>query len=41
MIADPLEKADAIVILSGGDEPRMQEAISLYEEEYAGTHYSH
>lgn len=37
MIADPLKKADAVVILSGGGEQRMNEAISLYEEKYAGT----
>jgi uncharacterized SAM-binding protein YcdF (DUF218 family) len=37
VIADPLQKADAIVILSGGDEHRMQEAILLYQEEYAKT----
>lgn len=36
VIADPLVKADAIVILSGGDENRMQEAILLYKEGYAG-----
>ena len=35
--ADPIKKADAVVILSGGDEQRMQEAISLYEEKYTGT----
>jgi uncharacterized SAM-binding protein YcdF (DUF218 family) len=37
VIADPLEKADAIVVLSGGEEVRLQEAISLYQEEYAET----
>jgi uncharacterized SAM-binding protein YcdF (DUF218 family) len=36
VIADPIKKADAIVILSGGDEHRMQEAILLYQEKYAG-----
>jgi uncharacterized SAM-binding protein YcdF (DUF218 family) len=37
IVADPLQKADAIVVLSGGDENRIQEAIKLYEEEYADT----
>jgi uncharacterized SAM-binding protein YcdF (DUF218 family) len=37
VVADPLKKADAIVILSGGSEQRMHEAISLYKEEYAQT----
>lgn len=37
MIADPLKRADAIVILSGGGDQRMAEAISLYQEKYAGT----
>ncbi|MEI8131753.1 MAG: YdcF family protein [Leptolinea sp.] len=37
VIADPIKRADAVVILSGGDEQRMQEAILLYEEKYAGT----
>jgi uncharacterized SAM-binding protein YcdF (DUF218 family) len=37
VIADPLKKVDALVILSGGDEARMQEAVLLYEEKYAGT----
>jgi uncharacterized SAM-binding protein YcdF (DUF218 family) len=36
VIADPVKKADAAVILSGGDKKRMQEAISLYEEKYVG-----
>jgi uncharacterized SAM-binding protein YcdF (DUF218 family) len=35
VVADPLEKSDAIVVLSGGEAERMQEAISLYEEKYA------
>jgi len=35
IIADPLEKADAVVILSGGTESRMGEAATLYKEEYA------
>ncbi len=37
VVADPLQKANAIVVLSGGDENRIQEAIRLYEEEYADT----
>lgn len=37
VIADPLKRADAIVILSGGGDQRMAEAISLYQEKYAGT----
>lgn len=35
VIADPLEKADAIVMLSGGGEERIRETIRLYQEEYA------
>lgn len=37
VVADPLKKADAIVILSGGGEQRMSEAVNLFEENYAGT----
>lgn len=37
VVADPLQKADAIVVLSGGDEHRIDEAIRLYQEEYADT----
>jgi uncharacterized SAM-binding protein YcdF (DUF218 family) len=33
--ADPLKRADAIVVLSGGEQARLQEAISLYQEQYA------
>lgn len=33
--ADPLEKADALVVLSGGDPGRLDEAIRLYQERYA------
>ncbi len=36
VVADPLKRAEAIVVLSGGDEQRMKEAINLYEEKYAG-----
>ena len=32
--ADPLEKADAAVILSGGDNTRIDEAALLYKEEW-------
>jgi uncharacterized SAM-binding protein YcdF (DUF218 family) len=35
IVADPLKRADDIVILSGGGESRLHEAISLYEEKYA------
>lgn len=35
VVADPLEKSDAIVVLSGGAADRIQEAISLYFENYA------
>jgi len=35
IVADELENANAIVVLSGGDETRMSEALSLYEEGYA------
>jgi uncharacterized SAM-binding protein YcdF (DUF218 family) len=35
VVADPLKKANAIVVLSGGEDARLQEAISLYLEEYA------
>lgn len=34
IIADPLEKADAGVVLGGGDETRIDEAASLYKEGY-------
>lgn len=37
IVADPLEKAGAIVVLSGGGEDRIQEAIRLYQNEYADT----
>ena len=37
VVADPIKKADAIVVLSGGESTRIQEAISLYNENYAGT----
>ena len=33
--ADDLEPADVIVILSGGTDSRMNEALSLYKEDYA------
>jgi uncharacterized SAM-binding protein YcdF (DUF218 family) len=33
--ADELEPAKAIVVLSGGDETRMREALDLYEAKYA------
>ncbi len=36
-MADTLKKADAIVVLSGGDDSRLQEAISLYQENYADS----
>jgi uncharacterized SAM-binding protein YcdF (DUF218 family) len=35
--ADPLEKADAVVLLSGGDQARMDETVRIYEEEFAST----
>jgi len=35
IVADELEPAKAIVVLSGGDETRMQEALNLYKEGYA------
>lgn len=34
IIADDLEKANAIVVLSGGDETRMREALDLYNNGY-------
>jgi uncharacterized SAM-binding protein YcdF (DUF218 family) len=34
IVADALQPAQAIVMLSGGDESRMQEALSLYGENY-------
>jgi uncharacterized SAM-binding protein YcdF (DUF218 family) len=37
IVADKLEKSSAIVVLSGGDETRMSEALSLYEEGYANV----
>ena len=36
-VADPLKKADAIIVLSGGDDSRLQEAITLYQESYADS----
>jgi uncharacterized SAM-binding protein YcdF (DUF218 family) len=33
--ADDLEPADVIVVLSGGTDSRMNEALSLYKEDYA------
>jgi len=35
IVADPLEHSDAIVILSGGGPPRLEEAGRLYKEEWA------
>jgi uncharacterized SAM-binding protein YcdF (DUF218 family) len=35
IIADELQPANAVVILSGGDDSRMEEALSLYEAGYA------
>lgn len=35
IIADELSEAKAIVVLSGGDETRMREALDLYEDGYA------
>jgi uncharacterized SAM-binding protein YcdF (DUF218 family) len=35
IIADELTPVDAIVILGGGDEGRMEEALELYREKYA------
>ncbi|MDP2965424.1 MAG: YdcF family protein [Pelolinea sp.] len=34
IIADELQPAQAIVMLSGGDDSRMQEALSLYNDNY-------
>jgi uncharacterized SAM-binding protein YcdF (DUF218 family) len=34
IIADKLQPAQAIVMLSGGDESRMKEALTLYKEKY-------
>jgi len=35
IVADELENASAIVVLSGGDETRMSEALDLYEKGFA------
>lgn len=35
--ADPLEKSEAVVLLSGGDEKRMDEAVRIYQEKFAST----
>jgi uncharacterized SAM-binding protein YcdF (DUF218 family) len=35
IIADPLEKAQAVAVLSGGGMPRMEEAARLYQAGYA------
>ncbi len=37
IIADPLEKGDAVVLLSGGDQARMDEVVRIYEEKLAAT----
>jgi uncharacterized SAM-binding protein YcdF (DUF218 family) len=37
IISSELQPANAIVILSGGDESRMKEALQLYNENYAKT----
>lgn len=34
IIADPLEPAKAIIVLSGGTESRMEEALRLYNDDY-------
>ncbi len=34
VVADPLEPADAALILSGGDSTRIDEAVLLYEEKF-------
>ncbi len=35
IIADPLERSDAVVVLSGGGRPRLEEAYKIYSEKYA------
>jgi uncharacterized SAM-binding protein YcdF (DUF218 family) len=35
IIADPLEKGDAVVMLSGGDQGRMDEVVRIYEAKLA------
>lgn len=35
IVSSELEYANAIVVLSGGDESRMQEALSLYNQDYS------
>lgn len=35
--ADPLEKSEAVVLLSGGDEERMDEAVRIYQDKFAST----
>ena len=37
VIADPLEKASAVVLLSGGGLNRMSEAVRIYQERWADT----
>lgn len=34
VIADPIQPSDAAVVLSGGDNTRIDEAVLLYQEEY-------
>ena len=36
-VADPLTRADAIVVLSGGDDSRLLEEINLYRENFADS----
>jgi uncharacterized SAM-binding protein YcdF (DUF218 family) len=37
IIADPLEKGDAVVLLSGGDQARMDEVVRIYEDKLAAA----
>ncbi len=36
IVGDPLRRADALVLLSGGDQARVEEAVRLYKDGYAG-----
>ena len=37
IVSDPIEKADAIVVLSGGEKDRLPEAAELFTEGYSDT----
>lgn len=36
IVGDPLQKSDVVVLLGGGDQLRMQEAVEIYQDKQAG-----